>query len=57
MQVFTVDDFFDGAPSALRLYQTVDRMARDVGSHEVRVSKSQISFRRRRGRLMKHPTV
>ncbi|MDQ0664098.1 hypothetical protein QFZ35_002596 [Arthrobacter ulcerisalmonis] len=48
-QPWTVERFFDDAPSALRLYRAAERMAAELGPHEVRVSKSQISFRRRRG--------
>ncbi|KRE82701.1 DUF5655 domain-containing protein [Arthrobacter sp. Soil764] len=49
MQQWTVERFFDGAPSALRLYRAVEQVAAELGPHDVRVSKSQISFRRRRG--------
>lgn len=46
---WTVERYFAGAPNALELYRTVERMAAGVGPHETRVSKSQISFRRHRG--------
>ena len=46
---WTVERFFDGAPDAQELYRAAERMAAELGPHEIRVSKSQISFRRRRG--------
>lgn len=46
---WTVQQFFDDAPAAFGLYQAAERMAAGLGPHEVLVSKSQISFRRRRG--------
>ncbi|BCW78829.1 MULTISPECIES: DUF5655 domain-containing protein [Micrococcaceae] len=46
---WTVERFFDGAPVALALYRAAEQMAAELGPHEVRVSKSQVSFRRRRG--------
>lgn len=49
MQPWTVERYFAGAPDALGLYQAAERMAAEPGPHEVRVGKSQISFRRRRG--------
>lgn len=49
MNPWTVEQFFDGAPEAFVLYQAAERMAAELGPHEVRVSKSQVSFRRRRG--------
>lgn len=49
MQPWTVERFFAGAPDTLGLYQAAERMAAELGPHEVRVGKSQISFRRRRG--------
>ena len=49
MQNGPVELFFEGAPAALALYEAAERMAAGLGPHEVRVGKSQISFRRRRG--------
>ncbi|MFP5313702.1 MAG: DUF5655 domain-containing protein [Actinomycetes bacterium] len=49
MQPLTTDEFFDGAPAAFVLYQAAEQMAAGLGPHEVRVGKSQVSFRRRRG--------
>lgn len=46
---WTVERFFEGAPAAHRLYLAAERIAMEPGPCEVRVSKSQISFRRRRG--------
>lgn len=49
MQPWTVERFFEGAAPAYALYQAVKRMADTLGPMEVRVSKSQVAFRRRRG--------
>ncbi|TQJ61029.1 hypothetical protein FBY30_3316 [Arthrobacter sp. SLBN-83] len=49
VQPRAVEQFFDGAPTALVLYEAAERMAAALGPHEIRVGKSQISFRRRRG--------
>ncbi|MDP9986616.1 DUF5655 domain-containing protein [Arthrobacter sp. FW306-05-C] len=49
VQLRTVEQFFDGAPTALGLYEAVERMAAGLGPFGIRVGKSQISFRRRRG--------
>ena len=49
MQPRSVEQFFDGTPTALGIYETAERMAAGLGPHEIRVGKSQISFRRRRG--------
>ncbi|WP_454485355.1 DUF5655 domain-containing protein [Arthrobacter sp. MAHUQ-56] len=49
MQPWTVERFFEGAAPAFALYRAVERMARSLGPVEVRVSKSQVAFRRRRG--------
>lgn len=46
---WTLERFFDGAADAQELYRAAERMAAELGPHETRVSKSQISFRRRRG--------
>ena len=45
----TVEQYFDGAAAALAIYKEAERMAAGLGPYEVRVGKSQISFRRRRG--------
>jgi len=45
----TVEQYFDGAPAALAIYREAERMAAGLGPYEVRLGKSQISFRRRRG--------
>lgn len=49
MQQWTLERFFDGAPSALGLYQAAERMAAELGPYQVRISKSQVVFHRRRG--------
>ena len=49
MQPWTVERFFEGAAPAYALFQAVERMADSLGPMEVRVSKSQVAFRRRRG--------
>ncbi|UEL27053.1 DUF5655 domain-containing protein [Pseudarthrobacter sp. L1SW] len=46
---WTVDRFFEGSPTAYGLYRAAERMATGLGPLEVRVSKSQVSFRRGRG--------
>jgi len=46
---WTVDRFFEGSATAYGIYRAAERMASGVGPLEVRVSKSQVSFRRRRG--------
>lgn len=45
----TPEDFFEGAPDGLAVYTEVDRAVRALGEVEVRVSRSQVAFRRRRG--------
>lgn len=49
MQPWTAERFFEDAAPAYALYQSAERMARRLGPMEVRVSKSQVAFRRRRG--------
>ena len=41
--------FFDGHPDALLVYQRVRSTVASLGPFEVRVTKAQVSFRRRRG--------
>jgi hypothetical protein len=43
------EDFFDGFPDGLTIYEAVERAVADMGEAAVTVSKSQIGFRRRRG--------
>lgn len=45
----TVEEFFDGSPQGLALYAAVADAVASIGPAEVRVSKSQIAFRNRRG--------
>lgn len=46
---WTVARLFDGSVEACDIYQAAERMASALGPMEIRVSKSQVSFRRRRG--------
>lgn len=46
---WTVARFFEGSPSARAIYEAAERMASSLGPMDIRVSKSQIAFRRRRG--------
>jgi hypothetical protein len=46
---WTVDRFFEGSATAYGIYRAAERMASGMGPMEVRASKSQVSFRRRRG--------
>jgi hypothetical protein len=46
---WTVDRFFEGSDAAGVIYGAAERMASGIGPMTVRVSKSQVSFRRRRG--------
>jgi hypothetical protein len=45
----TPEDFFSGSPAGLALYRAVADAVAAIGPAEVRVSKSQIAFRRRTG--------
>ncbi|HEY6686739.1 MAG TPA: DUF5655 domain-containing protein [Propionibacteriaceae bacterium] len=45
----TPEEFFDGYPDGLAIYRRVTEMIDGLGEAEVRVSKSQIAFRARRG--------
>ncbi|CUR57350.1 conserved hypothetical protein [metagenome] len=45
----TPDDVFDGHPDALMLYEQVRDAVATIGEADVRVTKSQVAFRRRRG--------
>ncbi len=46
---WTVERFFASSPEALEVYREVSRIASSFGNVEERASKSQVSFRRRRG--------
>ena len=46
---WTVDRFFEGSGTARGIYDAAERMASGIGPMTVRVSRSQVSFRRRRG--------
>lgn len=45
----TPEDFFRGFPQGLELYAAVARAVHDLDDVSIRVTKSQIAFRRRRG--------
>jgi hypothetical protein len=45
----TPEEFFDGHPDGLAIYRRVADLIDGLGEAEVRVSKSQIAFRARRG--------
>ena len=47
--VATPEQFFSGSPAGLALYQAVAEAIQVLGPVQVRVSASQISFRRRKG--------
>ena len=44
----TIDDFFEGRASSRRLYDAIARQISAIGEISIRVSKSQIAFKRRR---------
>jgi hypothetical protein len=43
------ESFFEGHPDGLAVYQAVARAVAALGGSQVRVTKSQIAFRRRKG--------
>ena len=45
----STEELFAGSPEGLAILQEVDRAVRALGPVEVRVSRSQVAFRRRRG--------
>ena len=45
----TPEEFFDGNPLGWSAYERVSSLLRALGDFEVRVSKSQVAFRRSRG--------
>jgi hypothetical protein len=47
--LMTLDEFFTGRPVSQRLFDTVAKAVTSIGPAEIRVSKSQIAFRRRTG--------
>lgn len=44
-----VEDFFEGSPDGLQLYRAVENLVAQIGEAGVRVTKSQVAFRRRKG--------
>jgi len=47
--VSTPEEFFAGSPAGLALYRPVAGVISSIGPAEVRVTKSQVAFRRRKG--------
>ena len=45
----TGESVFDGCPAGLTLYHAVEDAVATIGKADVRVTKSQIAFRRRKG--------
>ncbi|MEU4689965.1 DUF5655 domain-containing protein [Actinoplanes sp. NPDC023714] len=45
----TPEEFFGGEPTGLAIYRAVREVVESLGAAEVRVGKSQIAFRRRKG--------
>lgn len=45
----TPEEFFDGSAVGLALYRAVAAAVADIGQSEVRVTRSQIAFRHRKG--------
>jgi hypothetical protein len=43
----TVDDFFAGRDEARRIFDLVKGAITEIGTAEVRVTKSQVAFRRK----------
>jgi hypothetical protein len=43
------DTFFDGHPLGLAVYRRVGELIGEIGPAEVRATRSQVAFRRRRG--------
>lgn len=44
-----VMEFFETSPEGLRAYEKICRILGKLGNYEVRVTKSQVAFRRKRG--------
>lgn len=44
-----VESFFGGSPEGLQLYRAVESLVSQIGEAGVRVTKSQVAFRRRKG--------
>ena len=44
----TLDEFFSGQDEARQLFETVRSAVEDIGPAELRVTRSQVAFRRRR---------
>ena len=44
----TLDEFFDGADESRQLFEVLRAAVESIGAAEVRVTKSQVAFRRRK---------
>jgi hypothetical protein len=44
----TVEEFFEGYAGSRRLFEAVDKTLRGIGPADIRVTKSQIAFRRKK---------
>lgn len=44
-----VEAFFEGSSAGLQLYRAVESLVARIGEADVRVTKSQVAFRRRKG--------
>ena len=44
-----IEEFFNGAPRGLELFEAVAGVIASIGPADIRVTKSQVAFRRRRG--------
>jgi hypothetical protein len=42
----TLDQYFEGQPASRRLFDAVQQAVEDIGLSELRVTKSQVAFRR-----------
>lgn len=48
-ELLTIEDFFEGSAQGLVLFRAVAALVAAIGPSEVRVTRSQVAFRRRRG--------
>jgi hypothetical protein len=44
----TLDEYFEGQPDSRRLFDAVQQIAENIGPSELRVTKSQVAFRRQK---------
>jgi len=45
----TLDEFFEGQERSRGLYKAIEAAISTIGPAEIRITKSQIAFRRKRG--------